>query len=161
MCQLQSMTRSQLEAMTKDAIIQLALQGITVETITNREYNSDGELTRLKTTIADAYTGVVIETKEIKKTFYANKTVDKISIDRRDGDGKKIKKYSIKHDADGKEKPYRVEENGEQIKSMSIAGYPLVEYVIEDNVKSVPVVNIFGAKVPLMSEKLWKLFNAS
>lgn len=161
MCQLQGMSRAQLEEMTKNDIIQLALQGITVETITSREYNSDGELIKLETSITDAYSGIVIETKKVSKTFHQNKTVDKISIARRDGDGKKIEKYHIKHDADGKEKPYRIEENGEEMRSMSIAGYPLVEYVIEDEVKSVPVVNIFGAKVPLMSDKLWKLFNGS
>jgi hypothetical protein len=157
MCQLQGMTRTQLEAMTKDAIIQAALSGITVETITNREYNSDGELTNLETTITDAYSGVVIETKKITKTFHPNKAVDKIKIDRRDGDNKKIEKYHIKHDAEGKEKPYRVDENGGEMKSMSIVGYPLVEYVITEDTSQAPVVNILGAKVPLMSDKLWKL----
>ncbi len=112
MCNLAQYTRVQLEEMTKDDIIQLALQGVTIETINIRDFNSDGEMTKIKTTITDAYSGVVIETKDIKKTFYLNKAVDKISIDRRDGDGKKIEKYHIKHSSDGKTKPYRVEENG-------------------------------------------------
>lgn len=110
MCVLQTLTRQQLEAMSKDELIQATLAGQVIETITSQEFNSDGELTDLSVTITDAYSGAVIETMETTKTFHANKSVDKIKVNRRDKDGKKIEKYSIKHSDDGKTKPYRVEE---------------------------------------------------
>jgi hypothetical protein len=105
MCQLEGMTKAQLDKFTKEQLIQLALECVVTETITSREFdNKTGELINLKTTSTNAYPGAVIETKEVSKTFYGSGQVNIISVNVTDKIGK-ITQTNIKHDIAGKTPP--------------------------------------------------------
>jgi hypothetical protein len=162
MCQLSGMTRAQLDKLTKEQLIQLALEGVIIETIAGSEFDKKtGELISLKTINSDAYTGIVSEIKEIKKTFYETGAIDIISVKTTDGGGKVLDAYDIKHARDDKTQPVKVGAGGTVKEVITIEGQPMsfvVEIVTDTPANTVPTVTLFGLEIPIMSERLWSVF---
>lgn len=110
MCNLDQYTLTDLQAMTKNAIITAWAQGRTYDEIVNREFDAAGQLIVLKWKTHTVLPNDVISQTKIKWLFHENGTIHKITHFDYSADGTLINRYTIFHDAEGHTPPYRVNE---------------------------------------------------
>jgi hypothetical protein len=110
MCNLDQYTLTQFQAMTKTAIIATWAQGRTYEEITQRDFDTAGQLIVLKIKTHTVLPDDVISQTKTKWLFHPNGTIHKIIHFDYDGAGVLLNRYTIFHDREGKTPPYRVNE---------------------------------------------------
>lgn len=105
MCQLQQMTKAELQAKTKGELIEMALAGVTYPDITTREFDTaTGEVSVLKVLNRDAFNNDIVSGQKTKKKYFDapdEGVIHKIFVTNYGAGGVETGYYCIVHNRKG------------------------------------------------------------
>jgi hypothetical protein len=105
MCQLQGMTKDVLQALTKNQLIQMALEWVTYPDITTREFDTvTGEVVIIKVLNRDAFNNDIVNGQRTKKKYFDAPDagiIHKIWITNYGAGGVETNHYCIVHNRNG------------------------------------------------------------